>query len=161
MEKENHIIIIIISSSSSSKEKRARRARRAISFVLSFFVLLVYICTTYTQNKHIYIYIYILSYVCIHRDMATQASQPGQTGQGSQHWLPLPLGSLTVPALAQDKGGPSKGGFLNSRLVSYTDLYLCNDINGMCIYITYYSGKIYFFQEATFTRTTFVLARLP
>ena len=26
--------------------------------------------------------------------------------------------------LAQDKGGPSKGGILNHRLFSYTDLYL-------------------------------------
>ena len=34
--------------------------------------------------------------------------------------------------LAQDKGGPRKGGFLNDRLFSYTDLYLCNEINGMC-----------------------------
>ena len=36
-------------------------------------------------------------------------------------------------SLAQDKGGPSKGGFLNSLLFSYTDLYLCNELNGMCI----------------------------
>ena len=35
--------------------------------------------------------------------------------------------------LAQDKGGPSEGGFLNNRLFSYTDLYLCNETNGMCI----------------------------
>ena len=26
--------------------------------------------------------------------------------------------------LAQDKGGPSKGGFLNNRLFSYTDIYI-------------------------------------
>ena len=32
--------------------------------------------------------------------------------------------------LAQDKGGPSKGVFLNNRLISYTYLYLCNEING-------------------------------
>ena len=36
--------------------------------------------------------------------------------------------------LAQDKGGPSKGGFLNNLIFSYTDLYSCNEINGMCIY---------------------------
>ena len=35
--------------------------------------------------------------------------------------------------LAQYKGGPSKGGFLNNRLISYTGLYLYNEINGMCI----------------------------
>ena len=29
--------------------------------------------------------------------------------------------------LAQDKGGPSKGGFLNNRSFSYTDLYVCNE----------------------------------
>ena len=34
--------------------------------------------------------------------------------------------------LARDKGGPSKGGFLNNRLCSYTDPYLCNEMNGMC-----------------------------
>ena len=39
----------------------------------------------------------------------------------------------TLYVLAQDKGGPSKGGFLNNRLFSYTDLYLCNEINGMCM----------------------------
>ena len=32
---------------------------------------------------------------------------------------------------AQDKGGPSKGGFLNNMLFSHTDLYLCSVINGM------------------------------
>ena len=41
--------------------------------------------------------------------------------------------------LAQDKGGPSKGGFLNNPLFSHTDLYLCNEINGMCIYTINYS----------------------
>ena len=35
--------------------------------------------------------------------------------------------------MAQDKGGPSKGGFLNNILFSCTDLYLGNAINGMCI----------------------------
>ena len=35
--------------------------------------------------------------------------------------------------LAQDEGGPSKGGFLNIQAFSYTDLYLCNGINGMYI----------------------------
>ena len=37
---------------------------------------------------------------------------------------------VPLPYLAQDKGGPSKGGFLNNILFS---LYLCNEINGMCI----------------------------
>ena len=27
----------------------------------------------------------------------------------------------------KDKGGPSKGGFLNNMLCSYTVLYLCNE----------------------------------
>ena len=35
--------------------------------------------------------------------------------------------------MPQDKGGPSKGGFLNNILLSYTDLYSCNETNGMCI----------------------------
>ena len=35
--------------------------------------------------------------------------------------------------LAQDKGSPSKGAFLNNRLLSYTDLHLSDKINGMCI----------------------------
>ena len=43
------------------------------------------------------------------------------------------------PRLAQDKGGPSKGGFLNHRLFSYAVLYLCSEING--IKIIYHSGK--------------------
>ena len=34
--------------------------------------------------------------------------------------------------LAQDKGGPSKGGFLNNILCSYTDICLCNEIHGVC-----------------------------
>ena len=33
--------------------------------------------------------------------------------------------------LAQDKGGPSKGGFLNNQFFSYTVLYLFNEINGV------------------------------
>ena len=37
---------------------------------------------------------------------------------------------------------------------------MCNEINGMCIYIIHYSGKSNIFQETTFTRTTFVLARI-
>ena len=32
--------------------------------------------------------------------------------------------------LAQDKSGPSAGGFLNNRLFSYTDLCSCNEMNG-------------------------------
>ena len=56
----------------------------------------------------------------------------------------------------KDKGGPSKGGFLNNRLFSYTVLYLCNELNGvytndiLFMKMIYYSGN-------TFTRTTFVL----
>ena len=66
-------------------------------------------------------------------------------------WLPL----------AQDKGGPSKGGFLNNRLFSYMDVYLCNELSGMCMKITYDLGQSSIIQETTFTRTTFVLARFP
>ena len=40
---------------------------------------------------------------------------------------------IFLRSLAQYKGGPSKGGFLNNRSFSYADLYLCNEINGMCI----------------------------
>ena len=38
-----------------------------------------------------------------------------------------------IRELAQDKGGPSKGGLLNNRLLSYTDRYLRNEIHGMCV----------------------------
>ena len=40
--------------------------------------------------------------------------------------------TTVITLLAQDKGGPSKGSFLNNTLCSYTDLCVCNDINGMC-----------------------------
>ena len=33
--------------------------------------------------------------------------------------------------LGKDKGGPSKGGFLNDRSFSHTVPYLCNEINGV------------------------------
>ena len=51
-----------------------------------------------------------------------------------------------VLQLAQDKGGPSKGGFLNNIYIyiyicSHTDLYVCNEINGRCLQAIYYSGK--------------------
>ena len=46
-----------------------------------------------------------------------------------------PTAAKTTPtrptSLAQDKGGPSKGGLLNNILCSYSDTYLCNEINGM------------------------------
>ena len=45
---------------------------------------------------------------------------------------------LGLWVLAQDEGGPSKGGFLNNYLFSYTDLYFCNEINGVCIQIISY-----------------------
>ena len=35
-----------------------------------------------------------------------------------------PRGARVCLALAQDRGGPSKGGFLNNRLPSYTDIYI-------------------------------------
>ena len=47
----------------------------------------------------------------------------------------------------KDKGGPSKGGFLNNMFVSYTVLYLCHEINGvhknnvLSMKIVYYSGN--------------------
>ena len=43
------------------------------------------------------------------------------------------LANTSFRNLAQDKGGPSKGGFLNNHVFSYTDLCLCNETNGMCI----------------------------
>ena len=51
------------------------------------------------------------------------------------------------PMLAQDKGGPSKGGFLNNQLFSCTDLYVCNEIDGMCIkMMIYYFSKIIYYS---------------
>ena len=47
--------------------------------------------------------------------------------------------------LAQDKGGPSKGGFLNYMLISYTDIGLCNEINDMCIINIYIYIYIYIY----------------
>ena len=48
------------------------------------------------------------------------------------------MASLTKPKhaeyLAQDKGGPSKGGFPNNQLLSYTDIYIYHT----CIYIYIY-----------------------
>ena len=38
---------------------------------------------------------------------------------------------LTIVMSGKDKGGPSKGGFLNNILFSYTVLYLCNEIDGV------------------------------
>ena len=66
-------------------------------------------------------------------------SSPGGTNYGSedaaqQDQDPLVLlDAAASVSLAQDKGGPSKGGFLNNQVFSYTDLYLSNEINGMCI----------------------------
>ena len=77
----------------------------------------VYVCT------YIYIYIYIYMYML------------------SAHSLPWSWRQKRNCRLARDRGGPTKGGFLNNRLFSYADLYLCNEINGMCIHIIYYSGK--------------------
>ena len=55
--------------------------------------------------------------------------------------------------------GPSKGGLLNNMLFPYAGICLCHEINGMCMWITYYSEEYSIIQETTFTRTTFVLAR--
>ena len=62
-------------------------------------------------SGYIYIYIYICVYV-----RASDLSGPSPSS---------PL------LLAQDKGGSSKGGFLNYLSCSYTDMYSCNGINGM------------------------------
>ena len=42
-----------------------------------------------------------------------------------QHHVVDLVASLTRSLLAQDKGGHSKGGFLNNRLFSCTDVYVC------------------------------------
>ena len=44
---------------------------------------------------------------------------------------------FSTELLAQDEGGPSKGGSLNHLTFSCTDLYVCNVINGMYIYKSY------------------------
>ena len=41
------------------------------------------------------------------------------------------LCDVIVQCSGKDKGGPSKGGFLNNQLFSYTVLYVCNEINGV------------------------------
>ena len=79
----------------------------------------------------VYIYIYIYISIAVTAARIATASCQGQ---------PLVQCHLSnarivqqVRILAQDKGGPSKGAFLNDHLFSYTDLYVCNDINGVCI----------------------------
>ena len=79
----------------------------------------MYICIYIYIYVYIYIYIYIYIYVrelphmCAARTHRAQARSPTD-------WH-------------KDNGGPSKGCFLNNILFSYTDLDLCNEINGMCI----------------------------
>ena len=71
-----------------------------------------------------YIYIYVYTYVtsCLRRD---DPGPPDQRPSKGHTWI----------VLAQDKGGPSKGGFLNNRLFpELADLYSCHEMNGMCIY---------------------------
>ena len=58
-------------------------------------------------------------------------------GWGGFAWSPLTLCyhyNMADNSLAQDEGGPSKGVFNHNILFSYTDLRLCNAINGMCAY---------------------------
>ena len=57
----------------------------------------------------------------------------GRSFRGSSARQRPARGVGDIHILAQDKGGPSKGGFLNHRSFSYTDLYVCNEINGMYI----------------------------
>ena len=101
---------------------------------------------------YIYIYIYVIlhdssitcniisCYIVLHSTIlyhiARLASERGRFKLSQRE--PTPNSDHN---LAQDKGGPSKGLFLNNRLFSYTDLYLCNEINGMCAYIICDSGK--------------------
>ena len=64
---------------------------------------------------------------------------------------------LLFQSLAQDKGGPSKGGFLNNMISIYGSV--CAMKLMACAYKqTHYSGISYIIQETTFIGTTFVLA---
>ena len=90
----------------------------------------MYVCI-YIISLSLHIYIYIYTYMPLEevgpyaitlsnplrRKVCDRAKQRGAT----KH------------ILAQDKGGPSKGGLLTNRLFSYTDLHLCNGINSACI----------------------------
>ena len=87
---------------------------------------------------YVYIYIYIYTHivvlcysiVCHSTCFITSSSQRARRGREARHGLGL---RQSRERLAQDKGGPGKGGFLNNRLYSYTVLYLCNEINGVYI----------------------------
>ena len=87
--------------------------------------------STYTYT-HVYIYIYIYTHVI------SVKPNPTSNSQGNQHdaqWMGRAPTHAAIHArlsnLAQDKGDPSKGGFLNNRSLSYMDLYLCNEFHGM------------------------------
>ena len=112
-----------------------------------YMIRVMYICI------HVYItYVYIMLYIYIYTDVYTYCvyiyiyiERERERDLCSSEWGlrgRLRLSRAAGPPFwAQDKGGPSKGGFLNNRLFSYTDLYLCNEINGMYIDILYHSGK--------------------
>ena len=59
-----------------------------------------------------------------------KASSCDLESQSFKFWASIAgLQSIFRLRPGKDKGGPSKGGFLNNRLFSYTDLYVCNEIN--------------------------------
>ena len=79
-----------------------------------------------------YVYIYIYVHVCIYISISLSIYidiERERYRYALRSWGGP--ASYNIQYLAQDKGGPSKGGFLNNRLLSYTDLYLCSGINGM------------------------------
>ena len=60
-------------------------------------------------------------------------------------WISPPTPAVTAHELSgKDKGGPSKGGFMNNRLCSYTALYLCNEINGVYKIISLFMNMMYY-----------------
>ena len=99
----------------------------------------IHTCIIY-MHIHIHIHIHIYIYTYIHTYNTCTGVRPQSSQDYVRSCIAIPFyasillhiyPSIFVSILAQDTGGPSKGGFLNNRLLSYTDLYLCNEIDGV------------------------------
>ena len=98
----------------------------------------MYIYIYIYKYTHTYPYIYIYIYIYISLALRPPGTA-GRAAAGSSLAINIILYHDIL--FGADKGGPSKGGFLNNQLSSYTDLCLCHEINGMCKYIIYYSVR--------------------
>ena len=86
---------------------------------------------TSTKNIHyVNIYIYIYREREIYRDRDIVYLLACGCLRAAAHGARGRCFNRPFPISGKDKGGPSKGGFLNNILYSYTVLYVCNEING-------------------------------